>query len=76
MRQNEEDDLEFIVSLCCDVLVEALSSGNRRRLTALERIGRRFHRIIENFFKQRPFLCFSLEVDQRFILKKMFLEAH
>lgn len=69
MRQNEKDDLEFIVSLCCDVLVEALFSGDRCQLTKLERVGRRFHRIIENFFNQRPFLLFGLEVDQRFIRK-------
>ena len=65
MLQNEEEDggFKFIVRLCSDVLLEALVFGDRLRITKLERVGRRFHLIIENFFKERPFLRFSLEID-------------
>ena len=49
--------------VCHDVLLEALLFGDRRKLSNLERIGRRFHRIIEDFFQQRPLLrlCFEIE---------------
>ena len=58
MLQNEEEDggFEFIVQLCRDVFLEALVFGDRRRLTKLERVDRRFHLYIENFFKERPFM--------------------
>ena len=71
MRQNEEEnEREFILRLCRDVLLEALLFGDRRRLTKLERVGLRFHRLIENFFKQRPFLrlCFLSGIDQLYLL--------
>ena len=50
---------EFIVHLCMDVLLEVLTYGNRRRLIKLERIGRRYHRMIEQFFKEAPFIRIS-----------------
>ena len=65
MRQNEK--FEFIIRLCHDVLVEALLFGDRRQLIKLERVGRRFHRIIEDFFRRIPFLCLSLGID-RFLI--------
>ena len=71
MQQNEgllvdEDDLEFIVRLCHDVLLEALLFGDRRRLTKLERVGRRFHRIIEDFLQHAPFLRLDLILDPEY----------
>ena len=65
MRQNREkdDDLNFVVRICNDVLLVALSLGDRRGLTKLELVGRRFHRIIENFLQQRPFLRFCTEIN-------------
>ena len=65
MLQNEEEDggFEFIVRLCSDVLLEALLFGDRRRLTKLERVDRRFHLIIENFFRDRPFLRLELRTN-------------
>ena len=63
MAQNFDISVpEFIVRLCRDIFLEALLFGDRRRLTKLERVDRRLHRIIENFFKLRPFLRLSLEV--------------
>ena len=65
MQQSEidADDLGFIVRLCHDVLLEALLFGDRRRLTKLERVGRHFYRIIEEFFQQMPFLRLDLILD-------------
>ena len=65
MRQNEEKDggFEFIVRLCSDVFLEVLIFGERRRLTKLERVGRRFHLNIENFFRERPFLRLGLRIN-------------
>ena len=64
MLQNEEKDggFEFIVRFCRDVFLEALLFGDRRRLTKLERVDRRFHLIVENFFKERPFLRLGLQI--------------
>ena len=65
MLQNEEKDggFEFIVRLCSDVLLEALVFGDRPRITKLERVGRRFHLNIENFFKESPFLRRGLRIN-------------
>ena len=65
MLRNEEEDsgFEFIVRLFIDVLLEVLIFGDRRRITKLERVGRRFHLSIENFFKERPFLRLRLRID-------------
>ena len=64
MLQNEEEYgvFEFIARFCRDVFLEALLFGDRRRLTKLERVDRRFHLYIENFFKERPFLRFHLQI--------------
>ena len=56
----------FVVRLCGDVLLDVLCWGERRRLTKLEQFGRRFHRIIEVFFNERPFLVLGYEIDPRF----------
>ena len=65
MLRNEEEDggFEFIVRLCRDVFLEALVFGDRRRITKLERVSRRFHLYIENFFKERPFLRLGLQIN-------------
>ena len=65
MLQNKKEDggFEFIVRFCRDVFLEALLFGDRRRLTKLERAGRRFLLIIENFFKERPFLRLGLGIN-------------
>ena len=57
----------FFVRLCHDSLIEVLSHGDRRELGHLERVGRRLHRTIENFFCERPFLLKNIEVDPRFL---------
>ena len=52
--------LTFLLKLCGDVLHEVLCFGNRQRLTALERVGRRFYRIVESFFPTKPFQSVNL----------------
>lgn len=66
MHQIYEDrnELEFFVRLCQDVLLEILQFGSRVRITKLERLGRRLHRIIESFFKLMPFLRLRIEINQ------------
>ena len=62
MGQNEGGRaIEFFVILCGDVLLEVLCWGDRRRLTKLERIGRRFHWSIVKFFDEMPFLRLNLQ---------------
>ena len=68
MHKNREDESEFNVRLCRDVLVELFLFGNRRRLTKLERVGYRFHRVIENFFKQKPFIRLDLRINPRYLI--------
>ena len=65
MLQNyeQEDAFGFVVRLCHDVLLEVLIFGDRRRLTKLERVGRRFHLSTENFFSERPFLRLGLQIS-------------
>ena len=58
MRKLEQ----FFVSLCSDVLSDVLRFGTRHRLAKLERIGRRFHRIVGNFFYKAPFIHLDLEL--------------
>ena len=64
MLQNEEEAGEFVVRLCHDVLLEVLFFGDRCQLTKSERIGRLFHRIIEDYreFKESPFLRLRLRL--------------
>ena len=54
---------KYFVSLCQDVILEVLSFGNRRRLAKLERVGRRFHWNIEDFFGMIPFLSLNLLLE-------------
>ena len=58
MRELEQ----FFVSLCADVLSDVLSFGTRHWLAKLERIGRRFHRIVGNFFYKAPIIQLNLEL--------------
>ena len=60
---NELHKLEkYSVFLCTDVFLEVLRFGDRLRLTKLERIGRRFHWNVVNFFREMPFLRLNLEL--------------
>ena len=60
----ENNAPEFIVHLCMDILLEVLGFGKRRRLIKLERIGQRYHRIIEHFFKEAPSIWISPRFEE------------
>lgn len=65
--------MEFYVLLCYDVIIEVLQYGNRQRLTKLERIGRRYHRIAENYFGKYPFLRLNLILQPPDLGRLLFL---
>ena len=52
LRQNDN----FYAKICFDILFEVLRFGDRRLLVKLERIGRRFHLIVEKYFDKMQFL--------------------
>ena len=67
MQQNEEDEtVVFSARICRDAFLEILGCGNRWQIVKLERVGRRIHWMVENFFGERPFLRFGLEINHRF----------
>ena len=70
-RIGEEEETEFYVKLCFDVVMEVFSCGNRRQLTKIERVGSRFHRIVENFFEKKPFVNLRLELNPWFLSFKL-----
>ena len=69
---------KFFVIICGDVLLEVLQFGNRRQLVKLERVGRRLHWIVENFYGGRPFLRLGLNIYPRFqrirVINKMLIK--
>ena len=56
-------DVEFFVVLCADVLLELMQYGDRRQLIKSERIGGRFHRLIEAYFRKKPFIRMDLRLS-------------
>ena len=54
--------VEFYLRIYFDVLLELLRFGCRRRLSKLERAGRRFHWLVEKWFPDVPFLRLNLEL--------------
>ena len=65
-NRMEEKNVKWFVALCYDVFLEVLRYGNRRQLVTLERVGRRIHRIVENYFGETPFLRLNLLLEPRF----------
>ena len=63
--EYEEDDgaIEFYLKFCFDVLLEVLQFGDRRRLTKLERVGRRLHHLVEKWFGEMPFLRLDIRLE-------------
>ena len=61
---NEEE--EFSVRMCSDLVIEALYYANRNRMTKLEHVGRRFNEISERFFEQKPVVRYDLVIQLGF----------
>ena len=66
-RHGEDDAIEFYLTLCFDVILEVLQFGDRRRLTKLERTGRRFHHLVEKCFRDVPFLRLNIGLEPGFV---------
>ena len=68
LKPYEEDGvvIEFYLTLCFDLFYDILKFGDRRQLTKLERVGRRFHRLVEEWFGERPFLRLNIWLDPEF----------
>ena len=64
-QDDEEEAIEFYLRLCFDVLFEVFRFGCRRKLTKLERVGHRFHWLVEKYFPDVPFLRLNLELRPR-----------
>ena len=64
LRQNndKEEAIELYLRICSDVLFEVFRFGSRCKLAKLERIGRRFHWLIEKWFLDVPFLRLHLKL--------------
>ena len=63
-QPNEEDDgIEFYLTLCFDVFDGILEFGDRCQLTILEGVGQRFHHLVEEWFGERPFLRLDLDIQ-------------
>ena len=62
LQQNDDELVEFYLYLCHDVILEVLQFGDRRPLVKMERIGRRFHWMIEKFFLNVPFHRLDLKL--------------
>lgn len=64
-RRKVGTKVEYVVvayiRLCFDVLGDVLQFGSRRELSALERIGRYFHVLIDERFVTKPFLTLTLK---------------
>ena len=73
-QDDEEEAIEFYLRLCFDVLFEVFRFGCRRKLTKLERVGHRFHWLVEKYFPDVPFLRLNLELRPTFDF--VFLSTH
>ena len=58
--------IEFYLIFCSDVLFEVFQFGDRRRLTKMEGVGRRFHHFVKNWFDKVPFLRLDIELNPGF----------
>ena len=54
----------FFISMCDDVLLEVLSSGNRKQLFMLTKNGKRFSRLVDGFFMSAPFLRMNVFLSE------------
>ena len=78
LKPYEEDGvvIEFYLTLCFDVIFEVLQFGNRRRLTKLERVGRRLHHLVEKWFGELPFLRLDIRLVPGFAIYSHDIYSH
>ena len=71
-KAESKSVVEFFIRLCGDVLLDVLRVGNRYQLAELEETGRRFHCLIDRYFKEAPFLRLNLELIPWYLLPYFF----
>ena len=64
ISSNRGKNVLFVVRLCSDVVLELLCWCDRRQLVSLEKLGKRFHLLIDRWFEGAPFLRLDLHIDQ------------
>ena len=69
---SNSDAVELFVFLCHGILLKVLQHGSRRQLVKLQRIGRRFHKMIETYFRERPFLRLHFRLAPGFVVSLIF----
>ena len=63
ISSNGGKNVLFVVRLCSDVVLEVLCWGDRRQLVSLEKLGKRFHLLIDGWFEEAPFLRLDLYIE-------------
>ena len=63
ISSNGGKNVLFVVRLCSDVVLEVLCWGDRRQLALLEKLGKRFHLLIDRSFEGAPFLRLDLYIE-------------
>ena len=63
ISSNGGKNVLFVVRLCSDVVLEVLCWGDRRQLALLEKLGKRFHLLIDRWFEGVPFLRLDLRIE-------------
>ena len=62
LNSDRGKNIHFVVRLCSDALWEVIYWGDRRKLTSLEKLGKRFHLLIDGWFEEVPFLRLDLRI--------------
>ena len=80
LNSDRGKNIQFVVRLCSDAFLEVIYWGDRRQLTSLEMLGKRFHLLINGWFEEAPFLRLDLRIaalkyifvinNVRFLFKK------
>ena len=62
INSDRGKNIHFVVRLCSDLIFEVLYWGDRRHLTSLEKLGKRFDLLIDGWFEEAPFLRLDLHI--------------
>ena len=63
LNSDRGKNIQFVVRLCSDAFLEVIYWGDRRKLTSLEKLGKRFHLLIDGCFEEAPFLRLDLCIE-------------
>ena len=74
ISSNRGTKIQFVVRLCSDLFLDVLCWGDRRQLASLEKLGKRFHLLIDGCFEGTPFLRLDLYIEPKryiFVINKI-----